>query len=307
LATALPEGARVWLKLELFQVTGSFKVRAALLAVANLPERIRQRGLVAVSAGNHAIAVAYAARSFDTTARVVMPRNANPARVAACRSLGADVRFADNVHHAFAQANEIAEQEERTFIHPFDGEAITLGTGTVAVELLDDVPDLDAVIVPIGGGGLCSGIAAYIKARRPECAVYGVEPIGADTMTRSLRSGRPEAIESVQTIADSLGAPHACEYSFSICRACLDEVVLVSDEAICRALALLFTSMKLAVEPAGAAATAALVGPLRERLAHRRVAVIVCGANIDATSFARYLSIGTQAQPPVDSSDPAPQ
>jgi threonine dehydratase len=145
------------------------------------------------------------------------------------------------------------------------------------------------VIIPIGGGGLCAGVSCAVKQMLPHCAVYGVEPEGADSMHRSFASGRPESIEAVRTIADSLGAPHAAPYSFSLCRRYVDELVKVDDDALRSAMRLLFSSAKLAVEPAGAAATAALCGPLRERLAGKRVAVIVCGANIDPPTFAKHI------------------
>jgi threonine dehydratase len=154
---------------------------------------------------------------------------------------------------------------------------------------------LDAVIVPIGGGGLCAGIAAAVKQALPACAVYGVEPEGADTMSRSLRSGRPESLDRVRTIADSLGAPHAAPYSLALCQRFVDDVVLVDDDAICRAMALLFADMKLACEPAGATATAALRGPLAGRLAGKRVGVIVCGSNIDAATFHQQVTRGESA------------
>ena len=169
-------------------------------------------------------------------------------------------------------------------MHPFEGPRTALGTATLGLELMEQVPDLDAVIVPIGGGGLCAGVAAAVKLVAAGCLVFGVEPEGADSMRRSFAAGSPQAIDAVRTIADSLGAPHAAPYSFDLCRRYVDELVLVDDDALRRAMLLLFTSAKLAVEPAGAAATAALCGPLRERLAGRRVGLVVCGANIDAAT-----------------------
>lgn len=194
------------------------------------------------------------------------------------------------MHRAFERVKQIEEQEGRTFVHPFEGPRTALGTATLGLELAEQVPDVQAVIVPIGGGGLCAGVAAAMKLARPECRVYGVEPEGADSMRRSFAAGSPQPIEAVRTIADSLGAPHAAPYSFALCRRYVDELVLVSDDALRRAMALLFSSAKLAVEPAGAAATAALCGPLRERLAGLRVALVVCGANIDAVTFSRHLA-----------------
>jgi threonine dehydratase len=196
----------------------------------------------------------------------------------------------DDVHQAFDRAQQIMEEEKRTFVHPFEGPLTALGTATLGLELLEQVPQLDAVIVPIGGGGLCAGVAAAVKLFRPQCLVFGVEPEGADSMHRSFAAGSPQPIEVVRTIADSLGAPYAAPYSFGLCRRYVDELVLVSDDQLRAAMALLFSSAKLAVEPAGAASTAALLGPLRERLRGRAVGLIVCGANIDRATYARQLS-----------------
>jgi len=286
---AVGPDTQVLLKLELFQHAGSFKPRGALCAMLALDRAELARGVTAVSAGNHAMAVAYAARSLGTTAKVVMPRTASPARVQGSRDYGAQVELVEDVHRAFARVHEIEEQEGRTFIHPFEGPLTALGTATLGLEMVEQARELDAVIVPIGGGGLCAGVAAAVKQLLPRCAVHGVEPEGADSMHRSFASGKPEAIEQVRTIADSLGAPHAAPYSFALCRRFVDGLVKVSDDALRSAMGLLFRSAKLAVEPAGAAATAALCGPLRQQLAGKRVGVIVCGANIDAATFARHL------------------
>jgi threonine dehydratase len=288
-AEAAAAGREVYLKEELFQRTGSFKPRGALTVMLDLAEEALARGVTAVSAGNHAMAVAYAARVLGTTAHVVMPQSASPYRVERCRGLGAEVELVADVHRAFDRVREIEREEGRTFVHPFEGPLTALGTATLGLELMDQVAGLDAVVVPIGGGGLCAGVAAAVKLVRPSCQVFGVEPTGADSMTRSLAAGVPMSIDAVRTIADSLGAPHAAPYSFDLVQRFVDDVVLVDDDALRRAMLLLFASAKLAVEPAGAAATAALLGPLRDRLAGRRVALIVCGANIDAATFARHL------------------
>ncbi|MEX2529290.1 MAG: threonine/serine dehydratase [Gemmatimonadota bacterium] len=295
LADLLGPGTEVWLKEELFQRTGSFKPRGALAVMLDLPREALARGVTAVSAGNHAMAVAYAAATLETTAKVVMPESASPIRVTKCRAYGAEVVLMPDVHGGFDEVRRIEEGEGRAFVHPFEGPLTALGTAGVGIELMEQVEGLDAVIVPIGGGGLCAGIASAVKLLRPEVAVYGVEPEGADTMHRSFRAGRPQEVDRVRTIADSLGAPHAAPYSFGVCRRFVDELVLVDDEALRRSMYLLFHSAKLAVEPAGAAATAALVGPLRDRLAGRRVGLIVCGANIDAGAFSRHVS-GGEAQ-----------
>src|SRR5690606_13989536 len=212
-----------------------------LLNVLELSDAARARGVTAVSAGNHAMAVAFAAAERGTTAKVVMPRSADPARIARCRTLGAEVVLVDDVHAAFAEAERIEAEEGRTFVHPFEGLTTTLGTATVGLELHEQAPDLDAVIIPIGGGGLCAGMAAALKQLSPRVAIYGVEPTGADSMHRSFAAGRPMGIERVMTIADSLGAPHAAPYSFGLCRRFVDDLVLVSDDLLRAAMALLFS------------------------------------------------------------------
>jgi threonine dehydratase len=286
---AVGEGTQVFLKLELFQHTGSFKPRGALSVMLNLAPDALRRGVTAVSAGNHAIAVGYAAQILGTTARVVMPKRSNPERIAACRAYGAQIDLVDDVHQAFDRVHQIEAEEGRTFVHPFEGPLTARGTATIGLELCNQVPDLDAVIVPIGGGGLCAGISRAVKLLQPGCQVFGVEPEGADTMHRSFASGKPEAIPKVATIADSLGAPHAAPYSFEMCRQHVDDLVRVNDDELRRAMALLFSGAKLAVEPAGAASTAALFAPLRHRLNGKRVALIVSGTNIDIASYANVI------------------
>jgi threonine dehydratase len=286
-----PDGSTVWLKLELFQHTGSFKPRGALLVMRGLDEAQLARGVTAVSAGNHAIAVAWAAKVVGTHARVVMPRSANAARVQACRDLGGDVVLAADIADAFATVERLQRDEGRAFVHPFEGERTALGTATLGLEFLRQTGQLDALFVPIGGGGLAAGVACAVKQLQPRCRVYGVEPVGADTIHRSFAAGSPQRIDKVATIADSLGAPMAMPYSFALCRRFVDELVRVDDDELCRALALLFADARLAVEPAGAAACAAML-QCRERLAGKRVGLIVCGANVDPDTFAACLQRG---------------
>ncbi len=290
------KNTEVFLKLELFQYTGSFKPRGALTVMLSLSKEALTRGVTAVSAGNHAIAVAYAARALKATAKVVMPKTANPARVKRCQAYGGEIVFVDDIRAAFDRVREIETKEGRTLVHPFEGPLTALGNATLGMELYQQVSDLDAVIIPIGGGGLCAGIGAAIKKLNPQCQVFGVEPEGADTMHRSFASGKPEAIDKVRTIADSLGAPQAAPYSFALCKRYVDELVMINDQAMCQAMALLFHEMKLAVEPAGASATAALCGPLRKRLQGKRVGIIVCGTNIDIDSFVKYVRMGEMVE-----------
>ena len=292
---ALGRETDVVLKLECLQVTGTFKPRGALTVMLNLAPAALANGITALSAGNHAIAAAYAARILGTGAKVVMTRSASPARIALARGFGAEVVLADDVHAAVTRVEEIAAAEGRAVIHPFEGPYTALGTATLGAEFCRQAPGLDAVIVAIGGGGLCAGVATAVKQLQPDCLVFGVEPEGADTMHRSFAAGTPQPIDRIRTIADSLGAPYAAPYSFELCRRHVDELVRVTDDQLLAAMALMFAELKLALEPAGAAATAALLGPLRARLRGRRVGVLVCGSNIDAAGFARLL-----ARPPAD-------
>lgn len=287
---ALPPGCRAILKLELFQRTGSFKPRGTLLNMLALPPEQLARGVCAISAGNHAIAVAYAARSLGSRARVVMSSTANPFRVAACRSYGAEVEIAPDIHAAFERVEAIRDREGLALVHPFEGYNVALGTGTLGLEFVEQAQGLEAVVIPVGGGGLAAGMATAIKLAQSGCEVWGVEPEGADSMHRSFAAGAPAAIERVTTIADSLGAPFALPYSYALCRAHLDGLVRITDRQMVEAMRFLQEQARLAVEPAGAAATAALLGPLRERLAGRRVGLVVCGANIDTAGYARLLA-----------------
>ena len=280
-------------KLEFLQRTGTFKPRGALSVMLGLDSQQKEAGVTAVSAGNHAIATAFAARAVGTSAKVVMIMNANPLRVERCREFGAEVVLADDVHSAFDVAEEIQNKEGRFFVHPFEGSDVVLGTATVGLEICEQVPDLDAVIVPIGGGGLCAGISSAVKQLQPRCEVIGVEPAGADSMSRSFASGKPESIEEVATIADSLGAPFALPISYELCKENVDELVLVSDDELKETMGLLFRELKIAVEPACAASTAALLGPLSGRFSGKKVVIVMCGSNIDWQTFAQHANLGT--------------
>ena len=293
LAAAVGAATQVWLKEELFQFTGSFKPRGALSVMMDMDAAALSRGVTGVSAGNHAISLGYSARILGTTAKVVMPKTANPYRIQVCREFGATVELVDTVHDAFARVKEIEATEGRTFVHPYEGPKTTLGTASVGVEFIDQIravgASLDAVIIAAGGGGLTGGVACAFKQLSPRTAVYAVEPEGADSLSRSFKAGSPQSIEVVRTIADSLGAPRCEPYSFAINRMFVDEVVLVSDEQIRDAMRLHFRVSKLVVEPAGAATLAALMHPLRERLAGKSVGLVICGGNVDAETFAKQV------------------
>ena len=283
--SAFSDFASVSMKLELFQKGGTFKTRGAVNHLLSLSQEEKDRGLVTVSAGNHAIAVAYAARLFKTEAKVYMPRSANAFRVATVKELGAHLTILDTAHDAFAAAAETAEKEGRTLIHPFSSRFIFASTGTLGMEFAQQAGPLDAVIVPIGGGGLSAGVATAFRLLQPECQIFGVEPEGAAAMHRSFAKGSPASIDKISTIADSLGAPSTTPEVLAILQQHLTELVMIDDREIKLAMGILFHEAKLAVEPAGAAAAAALMGPLRQRLRGKRVGIVICGANIDLESY----------------------
>ena len=249
---------RIFGKLEFLQHTGTFKARGALAVLKSLNDEQRAAGVTAVSAGNHAIATAYAAKATGASAKIAMIGTANPVRIEACRSYGAELLLVDDVHEAFEVAERIQNEEGRFFVHPFEGSAIATGTGTVGLEICEQCDQFDAVVVPIGGGGLIAGIANAIKQLRPDCEIIGVEPEGADSMHRSFSAGEPQSIDKVRTIADSLGAPFAMPYSFDLCKRNVDTLALVDDLQMREAMGTLFQLMKIAVEPACTATTAAL-------------------------------------------------
>jgi len=279
--------SRLVFKLECLQLTGTFKVRGALSVLLDLSEEERECGVTAVSAGNHAVAVAYAARALGIDAKIVMIKTANPARINLARQFGAHVELADDGPTAFRRASEIQMQEGRHFVHPFEGEQVVRGTATLGVEFLQQSPQLDAVVVSIGGGGLIAGVSAALKQMSPRTRIYGVEPVGADSMSRSFAAGHAVSLDSVATIADSLAPPMATPYTFGVCRQFVDRIALIDDESLRSAMRILFSDLKLAVEPAAAAALAAALGPLRSELrGGQKVGIVVCGSNIDLNTFA---------------------
>lgn len=274
--------ARLRLKCESFQKTGSFKPRGALNVVLSLPAARRARGLVTVSAGNHAQAVAWAARVVGVPCTVVMPADAPRAKTEAVRGYGATV-----VAHADRTTlfDRLREEEARTgaaFVHPFDDPDGLAGAGTVGLELLAQAPDADCVVVPIGGGGLLGGIACAVKALKPACRVIGVELAEGPGMTPALAAGRPVPAPRPRTLADGLTAPFVGELPLRIARECVDEIVLVAEAEIEEAMRLLATRAKLYVEGSGAAATAALLAGRVPGARDANVVSIVSGGNVDA-------------------------
>jgi threonine dehydratase len=271
------------------QKTGSFKVRGALNKLALLDDAARARGVITVSAGNHAQALAWAARDAGVQCTVVMPAAASRTKVDASRGYGAEVVLhgASSIE-AFARAHELASERSLTFVHPFDDEAIMAGQGTVGLEIVEQMPDVEDVIVPIGGGGLIAGVAVAVKELRPSARVFGVEPTGAAVMRQSLDAGRPVRPEIVKTIADGLAAPMAGDLTFDVVRRYVDDVVLVTDDEIKSAMRDILLSTKLLAEGGGAAATAAVLAD-RLPLRGRKVVAVLSGGNVDASVIAGIL------------------
>ncbi len=282
-----PDGATVHMKMEAFQQAGSFKSRGVLLAIDALDEQQRNAGVTAVSAGNHALATSWGAKKAGLSAKVVMPKSADNIRVAGCQALGAEVVLVDDVGAAFAEVERLVREEGRTMLHPFESQHMTLGAATCGLELMEAAPDLDVVVIPIGGGGLISGMSTAVKAVNPDCEIIGVEPFGADSMWRSFNEGEAVHLDKVDTIADSLGAPMALPGSFAITKSNVSEIARLHDDEMRNAMRLLYGTMKLVAEPACSATTAAVIGPLKNQLVGKSVGIIACGSNISLEKFNR--------------------
>ncbi len=295
-----PPGRRLTLKLEQLQVTGSFKVRGALNWLADQPPAARRRGLVTASGGNHGLAVAWAAARLGIPAVVFLPGNTPAAQAAKIQAFGATiVRHGAAWDDAWVAAEEYATAHDLPAVHPFDDPRIVAGQGTVGLEVLEQVPDLDLLLVAVGGGGLLAGIAAYVKQRRPDVRVVGVEPTGAASMTAALAAGRPVALPGVQTIAHTLAPRRVSDLTLELCRRYVDEIVLVEDADLVRALEALWAQANLLVEPSGAATLAALIAgrvPAFASAAH--TVAVVCGANVDAASAITLAAAPGHAAPP---------
>ena len=277
-----PLGLDLHFKAELFQKTGSFKVRGVLNKLRQLPKAEIEKGFITLSAGNHGAALAWAAAGVGSRATVVMPAHAVPTKVEAIRAYGGEPVLTSG--SLLDEARRIQTERGLTMVHPFDDLDIIAGHGTAGLEILDDIPDPDVVIVPIGGGGLISGIAAAVKLQRPKTQVIGVEPAGADVMTRSLAAGKPQRMDA-KSVADGLAAPFAGEHTFEHVKQFVDRVVVVIDDAILRATRAIYERAKLAAEPAGAAALAALLSGVVKLEKGRRVVCVVSGGNFNPATL----------------------
>lgn len=282
-------GTEIGLKVEAFQRTGSFKSRGALNAALQLTDEQKAHGVITLSAGNHGQGMAWAASHVGTRAVVFMPENAVPTKVEAIRNYGAETRFVPTMESIVPLMEECQREFGYTFISPYDDPRIVAGQAVVGLEILEDAPDVETIVVPVGGGGLLAGIAVGIKSQRPGIRVVGVEPEGATVVRASLEAGHPVKAERIQTIADGLAAPAAGHLTQAIISRYVDDVVLVSDDEIISALWLILERTKILVEPAGAAAVAALLtGKAGARQSGKTVAIL-SGGNIDPAKLKALL------------------
>lgn len=284
-------GARLFLKCETFQRVGAFKARGAFSRLLLLSPDERQRGVVAFSSGNHAQAVALAARTLGVPATIVMPNDAPALKLAATRGYGAEVLLYDRrEENREAIARRLVAERGAVLVPPFDDDAVIAGQGTLALELLADVPDLDLIVTPCGGAGLLSGVAVAAKGERPAIRLYGVEPEAGDDVKQSVAKGAPVTIDVPRTIADSLQTTRPAERTLRIVRALVSEILTVSDDEIRHAMAVAAARLKLVVEPGGAAGLAAVLAGRVPSLAGRRAGVVLSGGNVDPELFGRLVA-----------------
>ena len=291
-------GAQLYLKAEMLQRAGSFKLRGALNKIAKLPSPVRERGVVAASAGNHAQGVAMAAAHLGIPAVVVMPATAPHSKSQAARSYGAEVVLHGSTYHdAQDLANRIARERQLTLIHAFDDPDVIAGQGTVGLEIVEDVPRFDDVIVPVGGGGLIAGIAIAVRALRPGVRIIGVQSELAPAVARSLALGAPTTVPPGPTIADGIAVDRPGDLAFAIIKEWVDEVVLVDEAYLVQAIALLAARSKLVAEGAGAASLAAALSGAVD-VDGRMVVLVLSGGNIDPEPLGAILSSACYSRPP---------
>ena len=291
-AHGIAPDCKLYLKPENLQFTGSFKVRGAAYKIAMLSEEEKAKGVIACSAGNHAQGVALAATKNGIKSLICLPDTAPISKVEATKGFGAEVCLVEGCYDdAYQKALELKESEGYTFVHPFDDENVIAGQGTVALEILHDLDDIDAIVVPIGGGGLIAGVAYTVKQIKPEVKVYGVQVSGAPSMYNSIKDGEIECLSSVSTIADGIAVKKPGENTFSLVKEYVDDIALVSDDEVSSAILALIEKQKMIAEGAGAAAVAAVMFDKFD-LKGKRVVAIVSGGNIDVTSLSRVIDRG---------------
>lgn len=291
-APKLCPDAELYLKTENLQVTGSFKVRGAYYKMSRLTKEEKQRGVVACSAGNHAQGVALAARENGIKSVICLPDGAPISKVEATKSYGAEVCLVEGVYDdAYQKALELRDEKGYTFIHPFDDEDVIAGQGTIALELVEQIANIDAVIVPVGGGGLISGIAYTLKTLYPNIKVYGVEAAGAASMKASLTGGQVEELSAISTMADGIAVKKPGPLTYELCKKYVDEIVTVSDDEISAAILALMEKHKLVTEGAGAVSVAAAMFG-KVDIKGKRAVCLLSGGNIDVTILSRVISRG---------------
>ena len=291
-AYGIAPDCELYLKPENLQITGSFKVRGSAYKIAMLSEEEKAKGVIACSAGNHAQGVALAATKNGIKSLICLPDTAPISKVEATKAFGADVCLVEGCYDdAYQKALELKDSEGYAFVHPFDDENVIAGQGTIALEILSDLDDIDAIVVPVGGGGLISGIAYTAKQIRPSVKVYGVQVTGAPSMYNSVRGGKIESLSSVSTIADGIAVKRPGENTYALVSEYVDEIVLVSDDEVASAILALIEKQKMIAEGAGAAAVAAVMFD-KLNLKGKRVVAVVSGGNIDVTSLSRVIDRG---------------
>ncbi len=286
-------GCTIFTKREYMQQTGSFKERGACNALLLLPESKRRTGVIAASAGNHALAMAFHGARLGIPVTVVMPRHAPLIKQTRCRQLGAQViLFGNDIGEAKTHAETLIAAHGYTYIHGFDGEEVIAGQGTVGLEIMEQIPDLDAIICPIGGGGLIAGISLAVKETKPSIRIIGVEPEHCASFAAALAAGEPVQVQGKPTLADGLSVPRVGPHAFEIARNRVDQVVAVSEEEIALAILRLVEMEKGVVEGAGAVPLAALIAGKLPDLKGKRVALVLCGGNIDPAVLGRVIDFG---------------
>ena len=291
-ARGITDDCSLYLKTENLQHTGSFKLRGAFYKIASLSPEDRAKGVVACSAGNHAQGVAFAAKHFGASAKIFLPAGAPISKIEATRNRGAEVILIDGIYDdAYAASVKYAEENNIPFIHPFNDEDVIAGQGTVGLEIIEEIPDADAVVIPMGGGGLAAGMACAIKALKPNCKVYGVQAKGADSMVSSLHSGGIVSTKTVRTFADGIAVKSPGGLTLRLLKEFLDGSATVDEDEIALAVLKLMEKQRLVAEGAGAVSVAAVMAD-KFGLAGKKVCAVVSGGNIDVNILSRVISRG---------------
>ena len=291
-AYGIAPDCELYLKPENLQITGSFKVRGSAYKIAMLTDEEKKKGVIACSAGNHAQGVALAATKNGIKSLICLPDSAPISKVEATKGYGADVCLVEGCYDdAYQKALELRDSEGYTFVHPFDDENVIAGQGTIALEILNDLDNIDAIVVPIGGGGLISGVAYTAKQIRPSIKIYGVQAAGAPSMYNSVKDGEIERLPSVSTIADGIAVKQPGDNTYALVKEYVDEIALVTDDEVSSAILALIEKQKMIAEGAGAVAVAAVMFN-KFNLKNKRVVAVVSGGNIDVTSLSRVIDRG---------------